>query len=366
MKIKFNDFKKQYNLQKKDYDKAIKEVLVSGWYILGTQVSAFEKSFAQYIGCKYCIGVANGMEAIQIALLSLNIGPGDEVITTSHTAVATTLAINSVGAKPIFVDIDKYFGIDIDKIEEKINKKTKAIIPVHLYGQSVEIKKILDLCKKNNLFLVEDCAQAHGATYGKKKVGSFGNVNCFSFYPTKNLGAFGDAGAITTNDKSLYEKILKLRNYGQGNRYEHELIGLNSRLDEIQASILLIQLKKLDSNNQKRRKLANIYFKKLKNIKEIILPETRKNCSHVFHLFVIEAINRDKLLSYLKTKGIETLIHYPVPVHKQKCFKDFNKISLPILEKKVNSILSLPLHPFLSEKEVEYVCENIKNFYSEL
>ncbi len=363
MEIKFNDFKKQYSFHKKEFNIAIKDVLDSGWYILGNKVSNFEKSFAEYIGCNYCIGVANGMEAIQIALLALNIGPGDEVITTSHTAVATVLAIKLSGAQPVFVDIDEYFCIDAKKIEEKINKKTKAIVPVHLYGQSVDIGKILNICKKYKIHLIEDCAQAHGATYKNKKVGSFGIINCFSFYPTKNLGAFGDGGAIITDDKKLYEKIIMLRNYGQKNRYEHEVVGLNSRLDEIQASILSIQLKYLENNNKKRRKIANIYYKNFKDIKEINLPKIRKNCLPVFHLFVIKAKDRDGLSAYLKTKGIPTLIHYPIPVHKQKCFKEFNDIELPVLEDSVKSILSLPIHPFLQKKEIEYVCKNIKNYY---
>jgi len=366
MKVAFNNFKKQNSLYKKEYNQAIKKVLASGRYILGDQVSDFEKDFAKYIGCNYCIGVANGMEAIQIALLSLNIGFGDEVLTTSHTAVATILAINSVGAKPVFIDIDDYFNIDSSKIEKKINKKTKAILPVHLYGQSVDVYKILKICKKYNLYLIEDCAQAHGATYEGKKVGSFGDIGCFSFYPTKNLGAFGDAGAITTNNKKLWQKILKLRNYGQSNRYEHEIVGLNSRMDEIQASILSVQLRHLDYNNKKRKKIANLYYHKLKDVKEISLPKVRDNCDPVFYLFVIEATKRDKLKDYLSKKGVETLIHYPIPSHKQKCFDNIKKVSLPILEEKVKLILSLPIHPFLEMKEVEFVCENIISFYHKL
>jgi len=363
MEIKFNDFQKQYKSHHRKFDKAIKGVLNSGWYILGTQVADFEKKFAGYIGTKYAIGVANGMEALQIALLALNIGPGDEVITTSHTAAATALAIISVGAKPVFADIDEYFHIDAAQIEEKITSNTKAIIPVHLYGQSVALDEIMAICQKHQLQLIEDCAQAHGAIYKKKKVGSFGIINCFSFYPTKNLGAFGDGGAITTSDPILYEKILQLRNYGQKNRYEHETYGLNSRLDEIQAAILLVQLEYLDKNNRVRQKLANTYFKHLRHVKQIKLPELRKNCQSVFHLFVIEAENRDGLASYLKSKGIATLIHYPIPVHRQPCFTKDGVVVLPALEEKIKVILSLPIHPFLSKKEVKYICENINDFY---
>jgi dTDP-4-amino-4,6-dideoxygalactose transaminase len=363
MEIKFNDFQKQYKNHRREFDKAVKEVLDSVWYILGKQVIDFEENFAFYIGTKYAVGVANGMEAIQIALLALGVGPGDEIITTSHTAVATTLAIVAVGAKPIFVDIDEYFHINVEKIEEKINNNTKAIIPVHLYGQSVDLDKIITICAKHKINLIEDCAQAHGAVYKNKKVGSFGIINCFSFYPTKNLGAFGDGGAVTTNDKALFEKILQLRNYGQKNRYEHEIRGLNSRLDEIQAAILSVQLKYLDKNNNIRQKLAKTYFKYLGRVKEVKLPELRKNCQHVFHLFVIEAENRDGLAEYLKSKGIATLIHYPIPIHKQPCFKEFNSIALPTLEDKINKILSLPIHPFLGKKEIKYICDNINEFY---
>jgi dTDP-4-amino-4,6-dideoxygalactose transaminase len=362
MEIKFNDFQKQYKSNQKNFDKAIKSVLNSGWYILGEQVTNFEKEFANYIGVKYSAGVANGMEALQIALLALNIGKGDEIITTSHTAAATALAIISVGAKPIFVDIDEYFHINVDKIEKKITKNTKAIIPVHLYGQSIDLDGALNVCKKHRLYLIEDCAQAHGALYKNKKVGSLGDINCFSFYPTKNLGAFGDGGALTTNSKMLYEKILKLRNYGQKNRYEHELYGINSRLDEIQAAILSVQLKSLDKNNKIRQKLAEIYYNNLKNVKNIKIPKIRKNCQSVFHLFVIEAENRDNLAEYLKSKGIASLIHYPIPIHKQICFKKY-KASLPVLENKIKVILSLPIHPFLSKKEIDYICKSIKEFY---
>jgi dTDP-4-amino-4,6-dideoxygalactose transaminase len=363
MEIKFNDFQKQYKSHQSKFDKAIQGVLDSGWYILGTRVSDFEKNFAAYIGTRYAAGVANGMEALQIALLALNIGPGDEVITTSHSAAATALAIISVGARPVFVDIDEYFHIDADEIEGKINHKTKAIIPVHLYGQSVDLDKISALCRKHKIHLVEDCAQAHGAFYKDKKVGSFGIINCFSFYPTKNLGAFGDGGAVTTNDRALYEKILQLRNYGQKNRYEHEVYGLNSRLDEIQAAILSVQLEYLDRNNKTRQELATLYSENLRGLKEIRLPKLRKKCQPVFHLFVIEAQNRDGLAEYLKSKGIATLIHYPVPIHKQPCFKEYGRVILPVLEDKIKVILSLPIHPFLTKREIKYICGNIKAFY---
>ena len=363
MEIKFNDFLKQDKIHHLLYSKAIKRVLKSGYYILGPEVAKFEKQFSGYIGVKYTVGVANGLEALQIALMALGVGHGDEVITTSHSAVATSLAIKAVRAKPIFVDIDEYFHINADEIETRITSKTKAIIPVHLYGQSADLDKIKKICQQHSLYLIEDCAQAHGALYNNRKVGSFGDIGCFSFYPTKNLGAFGDGGALVTNDEKLYKKFLMLRNYGQKNRYEHEIYGLNSRLDEIQASLLLVQLKYLDKNNHQRQKLAHIYKKHLQDIKQIKLPVLRKNSQHVFHLFVIEAEKRDELMEYLKVHNISTIIHYLIPIHKQSCFKEYNEINLSILESKTKNILSLPIHPFLSKKEIIYICQTIKNFY---
>ncbi len=364
MKVLFNDFKKQYKTHQKEIDTAIKRVLNSGWYILGKEVENFEKKFSSYIGTKETIGVANGMEALQIILLALNVGKGDEVITTPHSAIATSLAIQAVGAKPIFVDIDDFYHIDASKIEKHINKKTKAILPVHLYGQSVDIKKMSALAKKYKLFLIEDCAQAHGAKFKGKKVGTFGDAGAFSFYPTKNLGAFGDAGAIVTNNLELALKCRTIRNYGQKNRYEHEVLGLNSRLDELQAAILGGLLPNLEKDNSKRISVAKIYKKELSRLKEIKLPKERKDVKHVYHLFVIEAEKKDALQKFLKENGIETLIHYPIPIHKQKCFND-RKTKLPIIESKVSDILSLPIHPHLTKKEVLYVCQKIKYFYKQ-
>jgi len=253
--------------------------------------------------------------------------------------------------------------IDADKIEQSITNKTKAIIPVHLYGQSVAIKKILGIAKKHKLHVIEDCAQAHGAEYAGKRVGTFGVMGCFSFYPTKNLGAFGDAGMIVTNNKNMAEKCRMIRNYGQKNRYEHIMYGMNSRLDELQAAILRTLLPSLDQNNKKRSEIAKIYQEELSQVNELQLPRMRDHANHVYHLFVIETKRRDELHNYLKKNGIDTLVHYPIPIHKQKCFLEYNSIKLPIIEKKAHRILSLPNHPFLTKKEVEYVCEKIKSFY---
>jgi len=361
--ILFNDFKTEYIYLKKEIDSAIKEVLMSGRYILGKKVENFERQFAKYLGVKYCVGVGNGLEALQIALMALGIGEGDEVITTAHSAVATTLAIKAVGAKPIFVDIDEYYHLDSSKIENKITSRTKAILPVHLYGQMVDIETIQQIAKKHSLYLIEDAAQAHGAEYNGKKAGTFGDFGCFSFYPTKNLGAFGDGGAIVTNKKELYEICKMIRNYGQKNRYEHEIYGLNSRLDEIQAAILSVKLKHLSEFNRKRQQIAKLYFKLLKDVPQIRLPKIRNNAKHIFHLFVIEAERRDELIKFLEKNNIPTIVHYPIPIHKQKCFPEFNNLKLPVLETKVQKILSLPIHPFLKKEDVIYIVKKIKEFY---
>ncbi len=362
MKISFNILNGQSAEEKRDILAAMQRVFESGHYVLGPEVKKFETDFAGYIDTKHAVGVANGLEALQIALLALGIGPGDEVITTPLSAVATALSISAVGAIPVFVDIDDFYHIDVKKIEEKITSRTRAIIPVHLYGQPADMDSLLDISKKHNLHMVEDCAQAHGAEFKGKKVGSFGVFGCFSFYPTKNLGGVGDGGLITTNDASLAEKCISLRNYGQKNRYEHEVRGINSRLDELQATILSEKLKTLDQNNERRVRIAEKYLEGLQSVRGIILPGLRKDVGHVNHLFVIEAENRDGLQSFLKEKEIGTLIHYPIPIHKQKCFAEYNSLNLPVVEEKVNHILSLPIHPYLKDEEVDYVCEQISLF----
>lgn len=345
-------------------DAAVSRVFESGRFILGPEVETFEKSFAAYIGAEHTVGVANGLEALQIALLATGIRNGDEVITTPLSAVATTLAIQAVGAEPVFVDIDDFYHIDANKIEAGITKKTRAIIPVHLYGQSTNMEKIMKIAKKHELVVIEDCAQAHGAKFNGKIVGSFGTAGCFSFYPTKNLGAFGDAGAIVTNDPILADKCRMIRNYGQKNRYEHEIYGINSRLDEVQAAILSVLLPKLDQHNNRRREIAAIYKNELADIEGLELPNERQGASSVNHLFVVQTSKRDALQSHLKENGIDSLIHYPIPIHKQECFKEFNKVNLPVVEKKVGQILSLPVHPFLTDQEVLFVCQIVKSFFT--
>lgn len=358
-----NDFKKEYASIKPEIDVALNRMLESGWYILGHEVEEFEKAFATYQETEYAVGVANGLDALMISLMALGVGKGDEVLTVSNTAVATVLAITNAGATPIFVDVDENYLMDVTKVEEKITSKTKAIIPVHLFGQMADMETLTEIAKKHNLVIVEDACQAHGAKQNGKKSGSIGITGCFSFYPTKNLGGFGDGGAIVMNDKELYEKCKMIRNYGQRNRYYHEIKGINSRLDEMQAAILSVKLNHLEEYVSKRNEIAHMYTKQLADVKQIKLPQTPEGNYHAFHLYVIEAENRDGLLKHLIDNEVASLIHYPVPVHKQECYEEFNNVSLPNTEKFSKTILSLPIHPFLTEEEVTKVCNVIKSFY---
>ena len=357
--------KAQYLSYRDDINSAIQRVLDSGWYVLGEEVTRFEKEFAQFNTVSHAMGVGSGTEALHIALRALDIGQGDEVITTAHTAVATASAIDLAGAKPIFVDIEPdFFTIDPNLIEKAITKRTKAIIPVHIYGQPSDMDAIMEIANKNNLKVIEDCAQAHGANYKGSRVGSIGDVGCFSFYPTKNLGAIGDGGALVTNDDQLAEKIKLLREYGWEERYISSKEGWNSRLDELQAAILHVKLKHLDEDNARRNKHAIIYFDLLKFL-PLDLPKTRLKCSHVFHLFVLETKQRDGLKEYLQKNGVNTTIHYPVPVHKQNYFQKMcSEKSLPVTEEVAKNILSLPMYPELGEKEINKVSNILKDYFT--
>jgi len=363
MRVKFNDLAASTHLHQTEIETAIAKVLKSGSFILGEEVKKFENNFASYLGSKFVVGVANGLEAIQIALIALGIKKGDEVITSPLSAAATTLAIILVGAKPVFVDTDENGLIDWQKVEETINKKTKAILPVHLYGQNAHIEKLAKICQKKKIFLVEDAAQAHGSTINGKKLGTFGQIGCFSFYPTKNLGAFGDAGAIVTSSQKLAKICQKVRNYGQSSKYNHQTAGLNSRLDEIQAAILNVKLKYLDKENAKRRKIAQRYIKNLIKLDSKIKIVTNNLKGSNFHLFVIRSKRRDKLQQCLARRGIETLIHYPKIIPNQpflaKSYKNQNFKNAQNLSEEA---LSLPCHPQLKVKEVDFVCSQISQF----
>lgn len=334
-------------------------------FVLGEYDSLFENEYAKYCDTDYCVGVGNGLDALYLSLLALGICPGDEVIVPSNTYIATALAVSMVGATPVFVEPNiQTFNIDTLKIEEKITTKTKAIIPVHLQGRPCDMDDILVIAKKHNLYIVEDCAQAHGAKYNGKKVGSFGDVAAWSFYPGKNLGALGDAGCITTNNKKIADKIRALRNYGSDYKYHHIYKGINSRMDELQAAHLLIKLKYLDKCNEYRVRIANRYISEITNpLIKLPLKSTDK-FSHVYHVFAIRCDHRDKLEKYLKENGIETIKHYPIPIHLQGAYEELNikNGELPIAEEISSTELSIPIYYGMSDIMVDFVINTINNF----
>ena len=355
--------KAQYLAHKQEIDDAVNRVLESGWYILGDEVRAFEEEFAAYLGVSHSVGVGNGTEALHLALVACGIGHGDEVVTVSHTAVATVAAIELAGAKPVFVDIDPVtYAMDPELLEKVITSKTKAVLPVHLYGHPAPMEDILAITREYGLCVIEDCAQAHGATYRGKRVGSFGDMACFSFYPTKNLGALGDGGAVVTSDPELAEKARLLREYGWAERYVSHIPGWNSRLDEVQAAILRVKLKHLDFDNSNRIKLAKLYSAGLFET-DIALPMVQKGAVHVYHLYVIRVKERGSLQAYLRSKDIGAAVHYPVPVHLQPAYEKI-AVSLPHTEIAAREVLSLPMYPELTESQVQFVIDSIKEHLS--
>lgn len=361
MKIPFVDLKAQYDTIKGDIDQAISTVIKESAFIGGRYVTAFEHSFATYVGTEHCVGVGNGTDAIFIALKSLGITKGNAVITAANSFIATSEAVSMTGAKVVFVDCDKdTYTIDVDKIEKAITNKTKAIIPVHLYGQSADMEKILAIAKKYNLFVIEDAAQAHGATYKSRNVGIFGNCACFSFFPGKNLGAYGDGGAVVTNDTELANRIRMYANHGRMEKYNHEFEGINSRLDGIQAAILDIKLKHLENWITRRRAIAQKYSDELKDI--VTIP-TVKFERHVYHLYVIRAKNRDKLKEFLANSGISTGIHYPVPLPFLKAYSylGYRPADFPVAYAFKDELLSLPIYSDMTDEQVDFVIEKVKN-----
>jgi dTDP-4-amino-4,6-dideoxygalactose transaminase len=359
------DLKATYLAHKDEIDAAIARVLNSGWYILGQEVATFEQEFADYIGVKFGIGVASGTDALHLALRACGIGVGDEVITVSHTAVATVAAIELSGAKPVFVDIEEdTFLMDASRIEKALTPRTKAILPVHLYGNVAEIERILDIARRHGLQVIEDCAQSHGAKYKGRRSGTWGSVAAFSFYPTKNLGALGDGGMVVTNDPELASRVRSLREYGWRERYVSETAGLNSRLDEVQAAILRVKLKHLDPSNEERKRKALLYTDRLRGT-NVRCPVVRKHVDSVYHLYVIRAQARDSLRDFLRRQGIQTLIHYPVPIHLQSAYKPLGCKAgdLPVTEECAQQILSLPLYPEMAESGIEEVAFQIENFF---
>lgn len=353
--------KANYLAYKEEIDEAIARVLDSGWYILGQEVNAFENEFAAYVGVSSGIGVGSGTEAIQLALRACDIGEGDEVITVSHTAVATVAAIELAGATPVLVDIDSdTYTINPDNIESAITTRTKGIIPVHMYGNPADMQSIMRIAHRHNLRVIEDCAQAHGAFHKGRKTGAWGDISAFSFYPTKNLGGIGDGGMVVTNNTALAEKVRLLREYGWRKRYISEFQGLNSRLDEVQAAILRVKLSCLDDDNKRRQKLARIYNDMLSST-SLCLPICDTNATHVYHQYVVRSNARDFFREFLQEKGIGTLIHYPVPIHRQPAYQERLQCvnSMADTEKVAEQILSLPMYPELTSEQIHQVVDAI-------
>lgn len=364
MKIPFVSFLPMERELNQEIRNAFDRVFNRSWYIEGEEDADFEKAFAKYCGVKYCVGTGNGLDALMLSLKALNIGVGDEVIVPSNTYIATALAVTYVGATPIFVEPDiRTFNIDSTKIEEKITPRTKVIMPVHLYGQPCDMIPIMEIAEKYKLYIVEDCAQAHGAVYRGQSVGSFGDVAGFSFYPGKNLGALGDAGAIVTNNSEIAKKIRALGNYGSDYKYHHIYKGNNSRLDEMQAAFLSAKLPHLERMNVERRRIARRYLEGIQN-KEIILPYIPSDMVPVWHIFGIRCHRRDELEKFLNAKGIGTNKHYPIPMHMQECYKDLDlkKGDFPIAEEISATELSIPMYYGMKEEEIQYVIDTINDF----
>lgn len=363
MQVKCNVLNRQFEMYQQEYEEAALRVLRSGWYVLGKEVQMFENEFAAYTGRKYCVGLNSGLDALIMSVRALNIGHGDEVIVQANTYIATVLGITENGAIPVFVEPDAYYNINADEIEAAITDKTKAIMVVHLYGQASNMEEICKVANKYNLPIIEDCAQSHGAYFNGKMTGSFGISGCFSFYPTKNLGAFGDAGAIVTDDKDFADKIRMMRNYGSKIKYYNEIEGVNSRLDEMQAALLRVKLTHLEELNRERVVLADRYSTGIRNIK-IHKPQIRSGANSIFHQYVIRCNDRDELQRYLATQNIQTQIHYPVPPHLAECYVRLGHKpgDYPVTEQYANEVLSLPIYTGMTWDEQDYVIDRLNQF----
>lgn len=362
-KIMPNRLDRGFEKYQEEIEEAALRVLRSGWYVLGSEVSAFEEEFAGYVGSRYCVGLASGLDALWLAFRVLGIGSGDEVIVQGNTYIASVMGITINGATPVLVEPDEFYNIDADKIEEKITEKTRAVLVVHLYGQASNMDKIVKLCRKYDLRLVEDCAQSHGAAAGGKMTGTFGDIGCFSFYPSKNLGAFGDAGAIVTDSEELARAMRMYRNYGSEKRYYNKVVGANSRLDELQAAMLRVRLAHMEEITAERRKIAACYTELLHNEK-LILPTVREGVTHVWHQYVIRTEHRRELIAYLEEKGIGTIIHYPVPPHLSEAYAylGYQKGDLKITEKYADTVLSLPMYNGMTQEEQMRVVRCLNDF----
>ena len=360
--VSFLDLGQIHQSVRQDLDAAYKRVVDSGWFIMGPELEAFEDEFAQYCEVKNCIGVGNGLEALHLLLRAYGIGPGDEVIVPSNTFIATWLAVTNCGATPVPVEPDiSTYNIDASLIVEAITSRTRAIIPVHLYGQTADMDSINAIAERYELVVIEDAAQAQGAKYKGRRAGSLGHAAATSFYPGKNLGALGDGGAVLTNDPDIAEGVRKLRNYGSQIKYQHEFLGFNSRLDELQAAFLRVKMRMLDEWNSRRREIAEYYGNALTGT-AIILPRESDNCEHVWHTYVIRSASRNGLKKYLQNEGIPTLIHYPIPPHNQSCYLPLRLNNMGLTERLANEVLSIPMHPCLTDEEVEHVAGKIREF----
>lgn len=358
MKIDLAVLGRQFELHQQEYEDAAIRALRSGWYILGKELEAFENEFASYVGRKYCVGLNSGLDALILSVRALGIGAGDEVIVPANTYIATVLGITENCATPVFIEPDEFHNIDVDKIESAITARTKAIMVVHLYGQAANMGKIMEIARKYNLRVIEDCAQSHGARYNGVMTGAFCDFGCFSFYPTKNLGAFGDSGAIVTDDDELYKTMKMLRNYGSQIKYHNEIQGVNSRLDEIQAALLRAKLSHLDELNDERKRIGSMYIKGINNPR-IILPLTKEKCDHVYHQFVVRTEKRDEFQQYLADNHIKTAIHYPIPPHLAECYKNlgYKCGDYPLTEKYANEVISMPMYNGMTDEEIKYVID---------
>ena len=361
--VEFVSLKRQFDCHAEEYEAAALRALRSGWYIMGKELEAFEAQFAEYLGMKHCVGLNSGLDALILAVRALGIGPGDEVIVPANTYIASILGVTENGATPVLVEPDAFFCLDAEKIEAAITPRTRAILPVHLYGQPCDMNRICAIAEKHGLYVVEDCAQSHGARQNGKLTGTFGTIGCFSFYPTKPLGALGDSGAVVTNDPMLADKLRKLRNYGSGVKYVNELEGVNSRLDEVQAAALQVGLKHLEEGNAYRNRIADRYLREIRN-PLIKLPETRENASHVYHVFAVLCERRDLLQAHLAEQGIKTLIHYPIPPHLQQCYARLGHKAgdFPVSERYAKEELSLPIYVGMPEEDVARVIEAVNSF----
>lgn len=363
MEIMPNRMDRGFYKYQAEFEKKALDILRSGWYVLGKEVSLFEDEFSAYVGAKFCVGLASGLDALWIAFRLLGIGVGDEVIVQGNTYIASVMGITINGATPVFVEPDEHFGMDADKIEEKISEKTKAILVTHLYGMASNMDKIVQICRKYDLRLVEDCAQSHGACYNGKMTGTFGDVGCFSFYPSKNIGAFGDAGAVVTDNEELAKEFKIFRNYGSEKRYYNKIVGANSRLDELQAGLLRVRLKHINELTQEKIEIARRYSEGINNDK-IIIPTTTEGATSVWHQYVVRCEERDRLMTYLDDKGIGTIIHYPVPPHLAEAYQYLGHKEglLPITEHMAKTVLSIPMYNGMTNEEQEYVIDAINAF----